>query len=78
MREADVRDSKDFMRTLKANRTPAVVIAQNGFQIRGKIVDVCDDGIVMWANGCRQFVFSHAISTVYTRDGWVTGDSGEG
>ena len=40
------------------------VYTMNGYQVKGRIDDVGEEGIIMEAEGKRKLMFYHAISTI--------------
>ncbi len=60
---AHVRDK--FLQGYRSNKTPAVIIMRNGFQIRGAIINDFDDRVVAAEiDGAEQMINDAAISTI--------------
>ena len=55
---------KSILEEIIGNKIPVTVFLMNGFQYRGLITNHDDSVIVIEAEGKRQMVYKHAVSTV--------------
>ena len=54
----------EFIQNLIEKRASVIVYTINGFQLRGCIVDLGEDYILVKCNGKTSMIFTHAVSTI--------------
>lgn len=57
-----------FLNKMKEQQAPLVIYIKNGFQVRGRIIDLDDVAILVQGEGKEQLIYKHAISTVCEAD----------
>lgn len=55
---------EEFLSALQRGKRPAVVIAQNGYQLRGQIAAFDQFTVLVECEGKRNLVYKSAISTI--------------
>ncbi len=53
-----------YLQELVDNQEKVLLYLMNGFQLRGKILNVGQEAILFYCEGTEQLIFKHVISTV--------------